>query len=582
MHKISQSKTGPRKAVIYCRVSSLAQLRKGDGLGSQETRCREFARFKSYEVEAVFHDNRSGGVADRPGLSALLAHLKLHKDEGRIVIIDDLNRFSRDVVVHWQLRALIAEAGGTLESPSIEFGEDSDSILVENLLASVSQHQRQKNGEQTKNRMRARAMNGYWVFHAPTGYRYQKVSGHGNLLVRDEPLASIIAEALEGFASGRFDSQAAVKRFLESQPAFPCKARDGSVRYEEVIRVLTRPHYAGYIEVPNWGVSLRKGHHEGLISFETYDKIQKRLKGGARAPANSNIEEDFPLRGYVACAHCGGPLTACWSRSKTGAKHPYYMCFSKGCAVYRKSTRRQVLEDQFEGLLSQLAPSADVHATFKTLFQRAWEEGLDRIEETTAALRADLTKTERQIDQMLDRIAEAASDTAVLAYERRITQLERSKLLLTEKLHTHARPRRSFEDQFELVFKFLENPGKLWLSDRLEHKRAVLKLSFAKRLTYCRNGGFRTPQTTLPFKVLADLQARKCGMAGDIAFELTPHSGRWRSVSHTSTVRACKSSPMEKGGGAMSGATAPSLILTAVSMSISASRRPRIPCRSRG
>lgn len=33
---------------------------------------------------------------------------------------------------------------GKLESPSIEFGEDSDSILVENLLASVSQHRRQK------------------------------------------------------------------------------------------------------------------------------------------------------------------------------------------------------------------------------------------------------------------------------------------------------------------------------------------------------------------------------------------------------------------------------------------------------
>ena len=105
------------------------------------------------------------------------------------------------------------------------------------------------------------------------------------------------------------------------------------MRYEEVIRVLTRPHYAGYIEVPNWGVSLRKGHHDGLISFEAYEKIQKRLKGGARGPARTNLETDFPLRGYVACAECGGPLTTCWLRSKTGARHPSYMCFSTGCAV---------------------------------------------------------------------------------------------------------------------------------------------------------------------------------------------------------------------------------------------------------
>ena len=38
MQKKSQSKAGLNKAVIYCRVSSLAQLRKGDGLGSQEVR----------------------------------------------------------------------------------------------------------------------------------------------------------------------------------------------------------------------------------------------------------------------------------------------------------------------------------------------------------------------------------------------------------------------------------------------------------------------------------------------------------------------------------------------------------------
>ncbi|MEM1079663.1 MAG: hypothetical protein AAGI09_14175 [Pseudomonadota bacterium] len=67
------------------------------------------------------------------------------------------------------MRTSLADAGGRLESPSIEFGEDSDSVLVENLLASVAQHQREKNGEQTKNRMRGRLMNGYWVFSAPIG-----------------------------------------------------------------------------------------------------------------------------------------------------------------------------------------------------------------------------------------------------------------------------------------------------------------------------------------------------------------------------------------------------------------------------
>jgi len=289
-----------QQAIIYCRVSSVAQLNKGDGLASQESRCREYARYKGYNVAEVFNDNKSGGDMDRPAMTALLGYLSQQKDTC-VVIIDDINRFARDIVGHWQLRAMLAEAGGKLESPSIEFGDDSDSILVENLLASVSQHQRQKNGEQTKNRMRGRALNGYWVFRAPIGFKFQRVTGHGNMLVRDEPMASIIQEAMEGFASGRFETQSEVKRFLEGKPAFPKDFADGTIRYERIIRLLTRVHYAGYIEIPEWDVSLRKGHHEGLVSLKTFETIQKKIKDGARAPARKDINADFPLRGFVCC-----------------------------------------------------------------------------------------------------------------------------------------------------------------------------------------------------------------------------------------------------------------------------------------
>jgi DNA invertase Pin-like site-specific DNA recombinase len=156
-------------AVIYARVSSVKQTTEHDGLSSQETRCKEYARFKGYEIAGVFKDDVSGGLIGRPGMQAMLGYLKKYRTAQPVVIIDDISRLARGLEAHIKLRTAISAAGGKLESPSIEFGEDSDSQLVENLLASVSQHQRQKNGEQTKNRMRARAMNGYWVFPAPVG-----------------------------------------------------------------------------------------------------------------------------------------------------------------------------------------------------------------------------------------------------------------------------------------------------------------------------------------------------------------------------------------------------------------------------
>lgn len=300
-----------RKAVIYCRVSSSKQTVRGDGLNSQETRCRDFAKYRGYEIVEVFRDDSSGSLTTRPGMQAMLEFLKQRKSDTHAVIIDDISRLARGVMAHFELRMKIDKAGGVLVSPSIEFGEDSDSQLVENLLASVSQHQRQKNGEQTLNRMRARVQNGYWVFQAPVGYRYERVSGQGKVLVRDEPNASALQEALEGFASGRFETQVEVKRFLERQPSFPKDLPGGEIRNQRIYEMLTRVIYAGYIEAPKWNVTLRKAQHEGLISFETFEKIQTKLKDTAKAPARKDINEDFPLRGFITCNDCDKPLTAC-------------------------------------------------------------------------------------------------------------------------------------------------------------------------------------------------------------------------------------------------------------------------------
>lgn len=66
-------------ALIYCRVSSKAQTKRGDGLGSQETRCREFARYKGYDVVQVFTDDLTGQSANRPGFTAMLSYLKSNR-----------------------------------------------------------------------------------------------------------------------------------------------------------------------------------------------------------------------------------------------------------------------------------------------------------------------------------------------------------------------------------------------------------------------------------------------------------------------------------------------------------------------
>ena len=512
--------SSPHKAVIYARVSSAAQLRKGDGLGSQETRCRDYARAKGYSVAEVFRDEgASGGMIDRPGMVQLLAFLKKNRKLGsHVVLIDDISRLARGLEAHIQLRTAITAAGGKLESPSIEFGEDSDSMLVENLLASVSQHQRQKNAEQTKNRMQARAANGYWGFGPPLGYRYARIAGHsGKVLVPDEPMAGIIRKALEDFATGRLETQAEVQRFLMSEPLFP-RDRHGEVHPQRVALLLTQVLYAGHMTIPRWNIYRKPAQHEGLISYATFLKIQERLDGNTRAPMRADIKEDFPLRGFVQCSCCGKPMTAAWAAGKY-KKYPYYYCFTKGCAEFRKNIRSEELEADFDRLLESMRPSQELlfaaHAMLKALW--ALREGDSK--QLAEQSRRELQATERKIEQLVARLVEADSPAVIQAYEDQLRRLQDQKNLMAEKVAAGRTPNRSFDETFRTSFGFLANPRILWDSGRVEHRRKLLRLMFGGGVKYAKNAKFRTPQTTRVFKALHEISQGDSSLAHPTGFE---------------------------------------------------------------
>jgi site-specific DNA recombinase len=496
-------KSPTMKAVIYCRISSSKQLTEGDGLESQRARCEEFARRRGYEVVSVFRDEASGSTVSRKGMKAMLDFLKSKRPQQHIVIIDDISRFARGLEAHYALRRQVKQAGGILTSPSIDFGDDSDSGLMENVLASVSQHQREKNKEQTRNRTLGRMLNGYYSFRAPVGFQFAKVEGHGNLLVHKEPEASVIKEIFEGFASGRFQNQTEIVLFLQANPLWPSDMRK-RVSCERVYELLTRPHYAGYIDAPTYGIRMKKGHHEPIISLATYQAVQERLNAKPKVPTHTNTQSDFALRGFIDCADCGNTLTACWSKGR-GKHYPYYLCQTRGCPSKGKSVRREVLESQFEEMLTQLRPSPELHELAVEMFRDLWNMRAAAGDTIKAQISAEVQKVEKDIVSLIDRIMAASSTTLVSAYEKRVHDLEIEKAVLREKIANCGRPLISFDDSYRTALEFLENPKNLWESNKLEDKRAVLKLVFASRLSYHRDGGFRTAKTSIPFRFFNDL-----------------------------------------------------------------------------
>ena len=524
----------PDAALIYTRVSDPKQETDGSGHDSQEHRCRQKAHQLNCPVEAVFYDTMTGGgdFMKRAGMVDLLAHLDANPHKRYLVVFDDLKRYARDTEFHLNLRREMMKRKAIRICLNFKFEDTPEGKFLETILAATGTLEREQNARQTKQKMIARMEQGWWVFHAPKGYKYVKGDCSGKYMVPDEPLASVIREAMEGYACGRLESLAEVRRFLQNEPLFP-KGKNGYVPQQRVSELLRNPLYAGYICHEGYGIKWLKARHEPLISLAAFEKIQERRSGKAKVPERKNLNPDFPLRGFVLCHACEKPLTANWSKGER-KKYPYYICDTRGCSRYRKSIRREKIEGAFEPLVQSLQPTPELFGMARTMFLQAWEQRAEQAKARITALQNQALVKEKEIGVLVERIVSVSSATVISAFESRIEKLERERRLIEEKLAQGSDSTATRDAFIERGLSFLASPWNIWKTGRYEMKRLVLRLAFLDRIIYCPENGYRTPKTTLPFKVLQDIAIGKSDLVRAAGLEpARPKSRDFKSLAST-------------------------------------------------
>jgi len=142
------------KVVGYVRVSTEDQAREGVSLAAQQAKIEAYAVVKDWTVEAVIRDEgQSAKSLARPGLQRLLSLV----EAGGVgaVLVYKLDRLTRSVADLDRLTTLFARHGVAL----VSLRESLDAMtatgrLMMNLLASVSQWEREVIGGRTKDAMR--------------------------------------------------------------------------------------------------------------------------------------------------------------------------------------------------------------------------------------------------------------------------------------------------------------------------------------------------------------------------------------------------------------------------------------------
>lgn len=498
------------KALIYCRVSSDRQVEEGHGLEGQEKRCRDYAKNLNYEIVGVFREEGiSGGIIDRPQMQRLLVKLDEYKEmpDKTIVIIDDIKRLARSVEGHFLLKTAISSRNGTLESPSHRFEDSPEGKFVETVLAGAAELERNQNKQQVINRMKARAESGHWPFCLPPGLVNKKDPIHGKLATPEEPIASIFKAAIEGYRDRTLLTQLDVVDFIAEQ--YKIRGLNRKISLHGVQRLLTEILYCGYIEYPHWNISRRKAVHDGFISVETFDEVQRVLHDRFKPKTRRDTNPEFPLRGLTLCSLCRKPMTASFNTSHNGQRYPNYFCKTPKCSLQNKIIHRDKIETDFLTLLTgvsldqpmknlAIAVLTDVRDQYHSQYADAQNSHQRQLQELTDS-----------ISKLTERIGKIENDTLIRAYEAELMKLGKKKEELDKIDHPAQYTSEQFGTATKKVMDVLEKPVEMWQTKNLDDQLTVFFMHFDQKLVYDRESGFGTAHLAQPVEIIRSLGSNK-------------------------------------------------------------------------
>lgn len=465
----------------------MTQATDGHGLDSQEHRCRTFAEQKGLEIVEVFRDSYTGGgdFWNRPAMRELLEYVDAHPTECFTVIFDDLKRFARDTQFHWKLRAEFNTRGIKPECLNFNFEDTPEGGFIETIMAAQGELERKQNKRQVIQKMAARLNAGYWPFGSKKGYTIVKDPAHGKIC-RPNSEGKILAEALEEFASRVLVRRVDVCRVLVEKGFWRNQSPDRYI--DKLTEIMRDPFYCGDIEYPVWQVQRREGKHEGIISRETYARIQKLItRENSLKRIRQDVSPDFPLRGLLVCDYCGNRLTAAW----TNRKFPYYVCHNKKCPHYGASLRKADVESRFMELLRKSSLKTEIDVLVRLVFERTWNKEIFAVETEQAEKARQRLELEIKASRLTELVLASRSDDIKRVYEAQIDQVAKELTTLSTSAETVdlSIPYRTALDK---AIELLKNPYMVWQNMNVLEQHRLFYFIFDEKLAYHHFDGYRT------------------------------------------------------------------------------------------
>ena len=362
-----------------------------------------YAKSKDYtEFEYYIDGGYSGKDLNRPAIKKLIEDCKNHKIDAVFVFkLDRISRSQRDTLY------LIEEVFNKYDVSFISMRENFDTSspfgkAMIGVLSVFAQLERETILERTRIGLKKRAESGLWRGGGkiPFPYRYDRNTG---TLVPIPEQVELLHKMISLYISGKsFNAIGKIIGMDESmvETRILSITNTGKVPYKDEIF---------------------DGQHEAVVSDELYEEILRVNKVRSREP----YERHYLLSGKVYCGYCGAKyryqkwgkrlIMYCYSQQKSKPKY----IKDPNCKNKRWDTfevEDAVLEELFK-------MSLDID-----LFKKTFNIATVNVKNE---LKARLKEIKKQINNLLNFIA---SGIAVEETNKKITELEKEKMIIEEKL----------------------------------------------------------------------------------------------------------------------------------------------------
>jgi site-specific DNA recombinase len=164
---------GPKRTILYARVSTDEQARSGYSLAQQLEALRAYASREGYEVlEEVVDPGQSGASLERPGMDRVRDLVSAGGVS--VVLAQDRDRIAREPAYHYLLRKEFEEHGCKIRALNDRGDDSPEGELTDGVLDQLAKYERAKIVERSRRGKLRKAREGKVVAgHTPNyGFRY--------------------------------------------------------------------------------------------------------------------------------------------------------------------------------------------------------------------------------------------------------------------------------------------------------------------------------------------------------------------------------------------------------------------------